>query len=180
MSHGKEKITALNRRIESEKKQQRELIDWARQASQYWYRTNERVKKIHNKEIGNFIFYFAEVRLGRKSFLQWLSISPLKYVRQFALWLLIKTNAKNLEQEFSEKLNIYLHEYLKWQIEEIMGGQVPLTPRQIGIKLGHPEEDIRNCIQEIASDYIDLQKNVTSELASRQIIKDNSDQQPKE
>jgi hypothetical protein len=174
MSHGKEVITKMKQKYSEQKAKQEALVNFAQEAVRFWYRANERVKKIHKKTLFDIVFQqTTDVFLGRTSVIQWLSISPIKKLRKIAVWILKRMGQKTINDIRYENICTYLHEFNKWQIEAIMGGQVKLSPAQIAVVIGIKEDEVRSMVQELAKEIEEFEKKSSDELIAREKARSN-------
>lgn len=169
MSHGKKVITKLKLKYSEQKEQKQTIVEFASQAVRFWYRANERVKKINANNIENMILLLQDINDGKIEFVRWMMFSPLRWIRAIGIYLsrFTETPSQNL---IPAAIETYKKEFQKWQIEAIMGGQVKLSPSQIAVVIGIKEDEVRSMIQELAKEIEEFEKKSNDELAKRNTI----------
>lgn len=165
MSEYDKKVAKLNRKFREQREQKQSLVEFASQAVRFWYRANERVKKIHATNIQDLIAIISDTEAGRKTTIEWIATCPIQWIRFTMIWILTHFHKKPMRAEIA--VQSYRHEYHKWQIEAIMGGQVKLTPAQIGVVIGINEDKVRSLTQELIKEVEEFEKMTTEELAKR-------------
>ena len=77
MGTAKRKITDLNKKYEKERNKKNEIVRNVYAALQWWERAMDNAAELINS------FYHEEIRIinGNLGFLEWLSVSPLRFKR---------------------------------------------------------------------------------------------------